>query len=198
MATTEKTSLERFKGLAISFAVLCMVFIISTIGLISYYFPLANSQQTQINDLQSQAKQVNSQLDNSSFQLSNTSIQIASLQSQLSIANSINNLQESTVWLNNSEVTVIAGTFFSHTYAANYAGYVNVRIDALESNDYSLRASWSFDGSTYNNYDNTWSFGRREGTSFPVLPSSNILITLTCNNKPNLNLPAFITITYIY
>jgi hypothetical protein len=119
--------------------------------------------------------------------------QIASLQNQIDAFNAIGNLTVSTVWVNNQTVTQAAGNFTVWSESASYAGYVTIQVSSSTSSTYA-NVTYSSHGVNYNTQTNV---GTNGIAYFPVLPSSNIKVTVG-NTLTSGTATENVTVTYYY
>jgi hypothetical protein len=185
MTATEKPRTKRFSGLTIALVVLCVVFIVATIGVTAYYVPLTNNKNLKISSLNSQISSLNSQIGN---------------------LNSIIGLQQSTVWMNNKTVSQRAFSWSTWTFSASNAGYVVVHIlNSTADIPIDLEATYSSHGYNYSqawtgSQSLAWKFAAdgsviSAGSSviFPILPSN---VTIGVSNENFIGY--FIPIPYCY
>jgi cell division protein FtsL len=183
---TEKTSVKKFSGLTIALIILCVVFIVATIGVIAYYVPLINSKNSKISSLQNQLSSANSTT--------------SSLNSQISNLTSIINLQQNTVVANDKTVSEGNSEYYNFTLSANYAGYVVVTVQSSTVAGTWVEAIYSSHGLNYNQaYTGSHAINVGNSAVFPILPSSSITIGVG-NGLSFLSSGATetVTITYYY
>jgi hypothetical protein len=165
------------RNVAIGIGVLCIVLLVTMIGLVVDYTSVLNNKDSQIANLQSQVKFDNSTIDR---------------------LTAIVNLSNSTVWVNNESINQPAGnssnTYTSWSYSVSYAGYVVVDIlSSSNSNTYvELKYSWN-----EVNYNSTVNVGSGGSAWFPVLPANNIGVRVI-NNNFFASASETVTITYWY
>jgi len=171
----------------------------------------ATDLQTQVNTLTSQLKYENStistiedyynsliyvlntEVHDTAIELTTANTQIASLQNQISALNDIGNLSVSTFWVNNQTISQPAGSYTTWTRSASYAGYVSIQVSSSTSSTYS-NVTYSSHGVNYNTQTNVGISGI---AYFPILPSSNITVTIG-NGLAIGNATETVTITYYY
>jgi hypothetical protein len=110
------------------------------------------------------------------------------------------NLGKSTVWVKDGTVNLWDGDFGNiPEYIENvpYAGYIAVYVSSSQSNETTVRVTYSSHGV---NYNNSISLGYGGTALFPVLPSSSTQICLFFPTVYVLTGPidATVTITYYY
>jgi cell division protein FtsL len=179
MATTEKTATEKirvkkFSGLTIALIVLCVVFIITTIGAITYYQPRLSSLQSQL----------------------------TTVKNQLSSDNSTIGLQESKVWINDQTVSQTTSSYTTWTFSASNAGYVVVQVLGSTVPGTRVEALYSSHGLNYNqSYTGSQAISDGGSAIFPILPSSSITIGVGSGNwisSVPTSVTETVTITYYY
>lgn len=165
------------RNVAIGIGVLCIVLLVTMVGLVVDYASLLNNKDSQIADLQSQVKFDNSTIDR---------------------LTAIVNLSNSTVWVNNESINQPAGnisnTYTSWSYSVSYAGYVVVDVLSSSNSNTYVELEYSWNGV---DYDNTVNVGSGGSAWFPVLPANNICVRVI-NNNFFASASETVTITYWY
>jgi flagellar basal body-associated protein FliL len=113
--------------------------------------------------------------------------------------NSIVNLANSTVWVNNQTISQPAGQFTNWTESVNYSGFVIVNV--LSANATVLAQVSYFSWSNYFYYALSYDTQKTVNPShivwFPVLPSSNVTVGVGNGNLVD-GATETVTITYYY
>ena len=165
------------RNVAIGIGVLCIVLLVTMIGLVVDYTSVLNNKDSQIANLQSQVKFDNSTIDR---------------------LTAIVNLSNSTVWVNNESINQPAGnssnTYTSWSYSVSYAGYVVV--DILSSSNSNTYVELKYSRNEVN-YNSTVNVGSGGSAWFPVLPANNIGVRVI-NNNFFASASETVTITYWY
>lgn len=94
---------------------------------------------------------------------------IDSLQNQVNSLNAIVNLQETTAWANETNISQPAGQASASSYVADYAGYVIVEVLYSSTSNTSVQVTYSSLGV---NYANAVDVGSSGIAAFPVLPGT--------------------------
>lgn len=157
------------------------------------YYATHSHTDDEYNNLQSSLNSLQSTYSGYQASHSHTDTDYNSQSSQLSTANSINNLQKSTVWLPSTTVNQNGGSYVYYTYSANYAGYVSVNVQSSTTTNQYIEVVWSANGVSY---DNKVTVGNQGTAVFPVLPA-NVQIRIGNTNLLN-GATATLTITYVY
>jgi hypothetical protein len=132
---------------------------------------------------------INTENHDMKIELSTANARIASLQSQIA---ELGNLTTSTVWVNQT-VSQQAGAYTTWSESASYAGYVSIQVSSSTSNTYA-NVTYSSHGVSYNTQTN---IGVNGTAYFPVLPASNIKVTVG-NTLTTGTATENVTVTYYY
>jgi hypothetical protein len=161
-------------GLTIALIVLCVVFIIATIGVIAYYQPHVFSLQSQL----------------------------TTATNQLSRDSSLIGLKESKVWINDQTVSQTNSSYTTWIFSASNAGYVVVQVLGQSVPGTRVEALYSYDGLNYNqSYTGSRAINAGGSAIFPILPASNITIGVGSGNWISslpISVTETVTITYYY
>lgn len=178
--------------------VFVIILVVTVAGMMAYYSPNMRSQSDQINSQQSQIKNLQDQINQLSTKNSDLSIgdntEISMLQNELSTANGINNLQDSTVWLNDFTVNQDRSAGMWYQYTASYAGYITATVLSSTTSNQYVQVTWTSNGI---DYSNKITVGASGTAIFPVLPSSNVVVTFGNTNLLN-GATATVSVTYTY
>lgn len=165
------------RNIAIGIGVLCIILLVSMVGIALHYASVQKDKDSQIADLQNQVTFDSSTIDR---------------------LTAIVNLTNSTVWVNHESINQPAGnssnTYTSWSYSVSYAGYVVVDILSSSNSNTYVELKYSWNGV---NYDNTVNVGSGGSAWFPVLPSNNIDVRVI-NNSFFTGASETLTITYWY
>lgn len=165
------------RNVVIGIGVLCIVLLVTMVGLVVGYTSVLNNKDSQIANLQSQVEFDNSTIDR---------------------LTAIVNLSNSTVWVNNESINQPAGnisnTYTSWSYSVSYAGYVVVDVLSSSNSNTYVELEYSWNGF---NYDNTTNVGSGGSAWLPVLPANNIAVRVI-NNNFFAGASETVTITYWY
>jgi len=116
------------------------------------------------------------------------------LKSQIDILNAIANLTASTTWINNQTVSQPAGSSTIWSVSADYAGYVAIMVLSSTTSSTYANVTYSSHGVNYNVQTNIGTSGT---AYFPVLPSSNIKVSVGNGLSTGIATET-VTITYYY
>ncbi len=128
-----------------------------------------------------------------SVELSTANSQIANLQNQISEFKAIGNLTVSKVWVNNQTVSQQPGSYTTWSESADYAGYVSIQVSSSTTNIIA-GVTYSSHGVNYNSETGVGSSGI---AYFPILPSTNITVSVG-NSLSVGSATENVTITYYY
>lgn len=165
------------RNVAIGIGVLCIVLLVTMVGVVVNYALVLNDKDSQIVDLRSQVTFDDLTIDR---------------------LTAIVDLSNSTVWVDNETISQPAGNsssaYTSWSYSVNYAGYVVVDVLSSSTSNTYVKLSYSWNGVSYDNTTNTGSSG---SAWFPVLPANNISIRVINKDSSN-SASETVTITYWY
>ena len=182
---SEQTSRKKVvsRTVAIGLGMVCIILLVGLVGAILVYSPMINSKNNKISDL---------------------SQQITSLSTQVADLTSIANLTKSTIWINFKNVSIQARYENVWNFPANYAGYVAVHVSSnatvsdpnapVKVSHTYVHVTYSSHGVHYDQY--LYIYEADETVAFPVLPSSNIQISVGSMGAETFT--DTITITYHY
>jgi hypothetical protein len=165
--------------------------VLATVGAVAYYSPIVSSQQDQINSLNNQGT---AQLSSLNAQITQLQGEVSDLQNKLSDSYGVSGLEMSTVWLSDVTVNQDVGAGVWYQYTATYAGYITVNIQTSTTSNQYVQVTWTSNGV---NYSNKVTVGTMGTAVFPVLPSSNVKVTIGNTNLLN-GATATVSITYTY
>jgi hypothetical protein len=145
-----------------------------------------NSSPNGIQNLQNEISALNSQSTNLQNEISSQRSGVADL-------NSIIYFQKSETWVSSQAVNETAGSYYSWSFSAKYAGYLPVTIESSTTNNTYVEVIWSsFDV----NYSNRIAVGTNGTVVFPILPSN---VEIKVGNTDSLGVAIeTVTIAYYY
>ena len=213
-AIKEKKTVSRTVALAL--VAICIVLLISLAGVYANYTSIIGDKDSAISSLTSQMTNLDNQVTSlqsglaaNSTTITSLNSQITSLQNQVLNLTSISNLNQSTIWKNQYNVTQPSAKYGSSnnpaysllTFTANYAGYVNVSVTYSSKPNIYVKVTYATSNGI--GYNNTVSLNGATLPSyavFPVVPAS-IQITIgnavIGSNAPQ-TVTETVTITYHY
>jgi hypothetical protein len=169
------------RKIAIALGIICIILAAGIVGAVILYF-------SQIDAIQSK----DSEIASLTSQIADNSLQIETLTSQKNELQDIVSLAESAIWVDETLIHP-AGYYSYWTFAADYAGYVKVRLETSNVTDNYVRVIYSSHGVDYDNQIDIVAGGV---AVFPILPSTSIEIRF--DTKSPVASTATLTITYYY
>ena len=164
------------RSVAIVLGLLCAILVVVVVAVLAYYTPMINGKN---------------------FRISALSSQVTNQQDQIGDLTNILNLNNSTVWVNEENVSSPANSYAAWSSTGiviPYAGYVSVQVDSYSTslNNY-VRMVWS---SHELAFDYKEGFSINGTTVFPILPTPNLEIDIGTvdHSAATFN----VTITYYY
>lgn len=169
------------RNVAITLGIICTILIVGLVGAIASYTSIISGKDDTIASKDSQISSLNSQ--------------IIYLNSKVSDLTDTVNLGKSTVWVNNQIINQsVWGYTYVKTFSTSYAGYISVDVLSSTPTNKYVEVIWSAYGISYDSGHIT--VGTNGTAYFPMMPSSNIIITI--GNTVLLNATETVTITYYY
>jgi DNA-binding transcriptional ArsR family regulator/cell division protein FtsB len=175
------------RNVAIALGLICIV----SIALIAYFAVAGISAQNRYNNLQNQNKQLQTWLNGNETLLNQIGANNTNLQNQVNDLTSILNLEESTVW-DNQTINQPANSYTEMYFDATYAGYVSVDVTSSTTDTTYVEVLYNAHGI---NYGNKITVGTNGTAVFPVVPAlfSSVLIqwnnTAVSTSSSNKSLP---------
>jgi cell division protein FtsL len=176
------------RKIAIALGIICIILAAGIVGAVILYF----SQIDAIQSKDSEIASLTSQISSLTSQIADNSLQIETLTSQKNELQDIVSLAESAIWVDETLIHP-AGYYSYWTFAADYAGYVKVRLETSNVTDNYVRVIYSSHGVDYDNQIDIVAGGV---AVFPILPSTSIEIRF--DTKSPVASTATLTITYYY
>jgi len=205
------------RNVAIALGIICIILVVGLVGVMIDYTSIISGKDNAISSRASQISYLQSWLsrnittyDNyvndhnyTNEQYQNLRVQNTNLQNQIGDLTSILNLGESWTLVDNVTVSENYGTYTWGYQVSNvflYAGYIRVWVQWSTLTNTYVRVTYS----SYNvSYDNKVVVGSSGTAVFPVLPASDVLITVgnstsTSNNEGLKGETATVSIVYYY
>ncbi len=185
------------RNIAIALGIICIILAVVLVGAIATYTSLINgkdntiaSKDSTITDLNSRITSKNSVISSLNSEISSKDSQIQTLTSEKNEFQAIANLEKSQL-VANTTVSIPAGYDRVWTLVANYAGYLEVKCQALNTTGNYVWVIYSSHGVDYDTLVDLVTDGK---AVFPILPSTSIEIRV----GSELSVASSVTLTIIF
>jgi hypothetical protein len=183
---TEKVIEKKVVGrnVAIALGIICIILIVGLGGAMAYYTMTINDKNATYDSYTSTHSHTNSEYDLLFNQMVGLQIHY----------DNIVTLGAYTIWVDSETVNQPAGSYWSFSNMAYYAGYISVWIKTSTTDNTYARVIWSAYGI---DYDETITIGTNGTANFLVLPAKSIEIRVGNTNLID-EATETVTITYRY
>jgi predicted PurR-regulated permease PerM len=199
-------SIDKFGGqkmnhrnVVIGVSVLCSVLLIALIYSVVFYTTMLQDKDSTIDSLSDSGSDkddtityLQNKIAQKDAEITELNGQISSLQGQIKSIKNITNLQESTVWMNETIIQSARALDF-WKFTADYAGYVVVDVQFSTTTKTFVSVLYSSYGVSYGE---RVTVGVRGNVSFPILPGSVTVEVGNTNSVDGAN--TTLTVTYHY